>query len=416
VPDPLLGPAPDDRAVVVLLALPQAAIAVATPIASVATSARRSQFALNAILLIDILPGSWQHTVIMASAATSSRLRERRLECGLTQADLAARAGVSRQLVAAVEAGQNAPAVDAALGLARALATTVEDLFAGASDAFVSALGTTLSEGSALKVGRVGDRLVAAELADHGVAGAGWAKPDGTIRDGRLRLFAGTSPRGLVLAGCDPALGVAEAMLDGLGPASLLALSAPTGAGLNALDRGGVHAAVVHGPRDGLPASPVAVIRLHLARWQVGLALAPALRHRSLEDLLRGKAPIVQRDPAAASQQALGRAARRAGTASPPPGPMAGGHIEAARLAATLGCAAVTTEAAARAFGLEFLPLEEHVVQIWLAERWRDHPGVETLGNLLAAAAFTERIAQFGGYDLNGCGSRITARLGGSAA
>jgi molybdate-binding protein len=95
---------------------------------------------------------------------------------------------------------------------------------------------------------------------------------------------------------------------------------------------------------------------------------------------------------------------------------MAGGHIEAARLAATLGCAAVTTEAAARAFGLEFLPLEEHVVQIWLAERWRDHPGVETLGNLLAAAAFTERIAQFGGYDLNGCGSRITARLGGSAA
>lgn len=312
--------------------------------------------------------------------------------------------------MAAVEAGQNAPAVDAALGLARALATTVEDLFAAASDAFISALGVNLAEGTPLKVGRVGDRLVAAELADHGVAGAGWAKPDGAIRDGRLHLFAGTKPRGLVMAGCDPALGVAEAMLEGLGPSSLLALSAATGTGLEALDRGGVHAAVVHGPRDQLPTPPLAVIRLHLARWQVGLALAPALGSRSLDALLGGEAPIVQRDRAAASQQALQRAARRAGTASPPPGPLAGGHIEAARMAATLGCAAVTTEAASRAFGLHFVALEEHVVQIWLAERWRDHPGVETLGNLLAAGAFTERVAQFGGYDLDGCGSRITRR------
>ncbi|HET6869684.1 MAG TPA: helix-turn-helix domain-containing protein [Solirubrobacteraceae bacterium] len=343
----------------------------------------------------------------MATAASPSRLRERRLECGLTQADLAARAGVSRQLVAAVEAGQNAPAVDAALGLARALATTVEDLFAGTSDVFVTALGKTLTEGAPLKVGRVGDRLVAAELADHGVAGAGWAKPDGTIRDGRLRLFGGANPRGLVLAGCDPALGVAEAMLEGLGPSSLLALSAATGTGLEALAREGIHAAVVHGPPGELPEPPIPVDRFHLARWQVGLGLGGRLRRRSLEALLAGKAPIAQRDPAAASQQALERAAARVGAARPRQGPVAGGHIDAARIAATMGCAAVTNEAAARAFGLHFLPLEEHVVQIWLAERWRDHPGVETLGNVLGAAAFTERVAQFGGYDLDGCGSPI---------
>jgi hypothetical protein len=137
------------------------------------------------------------------------------------------------------------------------------------------------------------------------------------------------------------------------------------------------------------------------------LALAPRLKGRSLGALLAGKAPIAQRDPAAASQQALERAAVRAGIATTPPGPRAGGHIEAARLAATLGCAAITTEAAARAFDLRFLTLEEHVVQIWLAERWRDHAGVEALGNLLAGAAFTERVAQFGGYDLTGCGTRL---------
>ncbi len=74
---------------------------------------------------------------------------------------------------------------------------------------------------------------------------------------------------------------------------------------------------------------------------------------------------------------------------------------------AVLGCAAVTTESAARAFGLRFHPLEEHVVQVWLAERWRDHPGVGALGDLLTSAAFTERVEQFGGYDLAGCGARL---------
>jgi DNA-binding XRE family transcriptional regulator len=356
------------------------------------------------------VPESWQHTLIMASVATSPPLRTRRLECGLTQAELAARAGVSRQLVAAVEAGHNTPAVDAALGLARALGTTVEELFSSAPSGVVSALGGPLRDGAPLRVGRVGDQLVAAELADHGIAGATWAKPDATIESGALRLFAGATPRGLVLAGCDPALGVAEAMLEGLGPASLLALSAATDTGLAALARGGVHAAVVHGPEGDLPDPPIPVLRLHLARWRVGIAAAPRLKRRSLGALLHGGAPIVQRDPAAASQQALARAASKAGVTSAPPGPRAQGHIEAARVAATLGCAAITTEAAARAFDLAFLPLEEHTVQVWLARRWQDHPGADALANLLASVAFTDRVAQFGGYDLAGCGAPVTVR------
>ena len=101
---------------------------------------------------------------------SNSPLRERRIECGLTQAELAARAGVSRQLVAAVEAGHNTPAVDAALGLARALTTSVEELFADTPPDVVPALGGHLPDGAPLRVGRVADQLVAAELADHGIA------------------------------------------------------------------------------------------------------------------------------------------------------------------------------------------------------------------------------------------------------
>jgi hypothetical protein len=313
---------------------------------------------------------------------------------------------VSRQLVAAVEAGHNVPAVDAALGLARALGTTVESLFAEPATAVRPALGGRLPERAPVRVAQVGEHMVAAELADHGTAGNAWASPDGVLERGKLRLFPGAAPAGLVIAGCDPALGIAEAMLQGLGPRRLLALSAASGTALRALERGDLHAAVVHGPYRGLPEPTLPVVRLHLARWQVGLAVPSERRARSLAALLDGRVPIAQRDTAAASQQALQRALAKAGVA-PPPGPRARGHIDAARLAATLGCGAVTTESAARAFGLRFFALEEHTVEVWLAERWLEHPAVGALGDVLTSAAFTERVAQFGGYDLTGCGSRI---------
>ena len=310
--------------------------------------------------------------------------------------------------MAAAEAGHNTPAVDAALGLARALATTVEDLFAAAPPEVVAALGGPLHDGVPLRVGRVADQLVAAELADHGIAGASWAKPDGVLADGTLRLFPATTPAGIVLAGCDPALGVAEAMLTGLGPRSLLAISAPTGIALRALKRGGVHAAVVHGIPSELTQPPVPVIRWHLARWQVGLAIAPEIPGDSLEAVLRGDPPVAQRHAAAASQQAFERASAKAGLTQPSRGPHATGHIDAARIAAAAGGAAVTTEAAARAFNLRFLALEDHSVEIWLAERWLDHPGADALGELLVSRAFTERVAHFAGYDVAGCGARIS--------
>jgi DNA-binding XRE family transcriptional regulator len=337
----------------------------------------------------------------------ASSLRVRRVECGLTQTELAVRAGVSRQLVAAVEAGRNVPAVDAALGLARALGTTAEELFTDRAEVAVPALGDQLREGAPVRLGRVAERLVAAELPDHGVAGAGWAKADGVVDGGDVRLFSAASPSGLVLAGCDPALGVAERMLDGLGARSLLAISAPTGAALRALGRGRLHAAVVHGIESELPPAPLPILRWHLASWQVGLGVEPRLRTRSLESILSRGVLVAQRDPAAASQQAFDRARLRAGAPAKTDGPIAAGHIDAARIAGTLRGAGVTTEGAAHAFGLGFLPFETHVVEIWIDSRWSEHPGVAALGELLVSSGFTDRIALFGGYDLRRCGQSI---------
>jgi DNA-binding XRE family transcriptional regulator len=336
-------------------------------------------------------------------------LRTRRIEHGLTQGDLAARAGVSRQLVAAVEAGRNAPAVDAALRLAAALHTTAEALFGESpTEPATPALGGGLADGAAVRAGRVGDRLVTSELTDHGVAGMGWAKPDGTVTGGVVRLFPGARPAATVIAGCDPALGLVEALLEREGPCSLLAVPAPTGTALAALDAGRVHGAVVHNLRDQLPQPPVPVNRWHLARWQVGLGIPTRRRDRGIAALLRGAPGIVQRDAAASSQQAFLRAAAATGVV-PPVGPIASGHIDAARIAALTGTAAVTTEAAARCFGLAFTPLEDHTVEIWIAEQWAELPGIVALGEVLTSGAFAERIARVGGYDLTGCGAPVSA-------
>jgi molybdate-binding protein len=113
----------------------------------------------------------------------------------------------------------------------------------------------------------------------------------------------------------------------------------------------------------------------------------------------------VMRDRAARSQRAFERALVAAGLALPQAAVIASGHLAAARTAAILNGAAVTTEGAARAFGLRFIPLEEHVVEIWVAEAWFREPAIEGFLELLGRPAFTNRVTQFGGYDLTGCGS-----------
>lgn len=57
-------------------------------------------------------------------------IRRHRFEAGeMTQKDLAARAGVTRQTIVALEAGSYAPSLDLAFRIARAFGKPLEDLF-----------------------------------------------------------------------------------------------------------------------------------------------------------------------------------------------------------------------------------------------------------------------------------------------
>jgi hypothetical protein len=243
-------------------------------------------------------------------------------------------------------------------------------------------------------------------VAGFSAGDASWAMPDAIVERGDVRMLPGAQANALVVVGCDPVLGLCESLLSRGGGRRLAAVPGTSGAAVAALADGRAHAALVHGPSGRLPAPPVAARRIHLARWRVGIGLGARRRAASLEELLSGRIRLVQRDESAASQQALVRAA---GGLVPRATVRASGHVDAARRAAIGACAAVTFEPAAHQHGLAFLPLETHAVELWVDDRWLDHPGAQALGDLLGSSAFRERVNPIGGYDLEGCGSLARA-------
>jgi len=62
--------------------------------------------------------------------AVTNRIRALRTEQGLTQAQLAATLGVTRQTVIAVEQGRYSPSLELAFQIARALGRPIDQVFA----------------------------------------------------------------------------------------------------------------------------------------------------------------------------------------------------------------------------------------------------------------------------------------------
>lgn len=337
------------------------------------------------------------------------RIRIARRAAGLSQQLLADRSGLSRQAIGAIEAGRHRPGIDAALALAVALGSSVEALFASAPTRSLGVLGDDPpADGTLVLVRSVGGRTVHAPAGRGAIGQEAWPLADGVWTAGTAETVDDHDPQGLVVVGCDPALSLAAAQLPAVGPRRLTVLTGSTAVALEALAGGRAHGALVHGPAGALAEPPPGTLRLHLARWRVGLATRAA-RPAGLTALTGAHTAVVQREAGASSQQALLRAVRAAG-APPPAGPVAGGHLAVARRVAEGAHAGVTFEPAAAYRGLGFLALEEHVVQVWIAPAHRTHPGVAALADVLASATFTRRLAAIGGYDLAGCGRTLEER------
>ena len=345
------------------------------------------------------------------------RVHRARVAAGLSQEELASRAGISRQALGALERGRHLPRVDAAINLARALGTSVESLVGARSTLARDVLFGALAEGQPVRAARVGERVVATPVPGVG-SGERWDAPDGVIRHGTVEPFDRGELDAFVLVGCDPAIGMMAQLGPPSGTGRLLPVSASSAAAHRALASGRAHAAVVHDRAEetaasGAPAAPVELSAapgaagtadpgpaFPLARWRVGIA-APADAPDRLEAALRGERPVVQRDAGAGAQAAFERALQH-DRVTRPAGPVAAGHLDAARTTQRTGEPSVTIEPVARTLGLAFRPLELHAVTLRIGAEHLEHAGARIIAELLGGVRLRRRLLAFEGYEFAG--------------
>ena len=193
-----------------------------------------------------------------------SALRDLRRQAGLQQQDLAARVGVSRQSLSAIEAGETVPSTTLALQLARTLACRVEDLFALAGTdepltvSVAPSLGATVSPwpstGSRVRIGLVRGGWIAHPLEGDTPSSAN-TPADGIMTRAPRRGAPTVKPlrdvqalgQNLLVAGCDPALGLlAGHLLEGPARIRLHWIEAASESALDVLAAGQVHVAGLH--------------------------------------------------------------------------------------------------------------------------------------------------------------------------
>jgi molybdate-binding protein/DNA-binding XRE family transcriptional regulator len=373
--------------------------------------------------------------------ALGNCVARRRAAAGLRQQDLAARAGVSRQSLSALEAGRSVPSATLALRLARELGCRVEDLFwiderhapvrveLAADD--VEPRREKAGPGTRASAAPADARVVLASLDGRWVAHrltAGDPAALATAADGALAGGVARERRGtrvtpfadldgardtLLCAGCAPAGGILAARASAARAGNRVVwLDRSSGAALDLLANGQVHVAGAHLYDEAagdfnvpfvqrrLPGR--AMLIFNLARWQAGLVVAPGnpRRIRGVRDLARADVRFLPRPRGAAAQDLIERLLRREGLPVPAPLPLvARGHMDVARLVA-LGLAdtGISLPEAARAHGLPFIPLFEERFDLIIAKEHGGDARIVRLLDLLSGRSFRREIETLGGH------------------
>jgi putative molybdopterin biosynthesis protein len=361
-----------------------------------------------------------------------AKLREKR---GIGAAALARMVGVSRQTIYAMEAGSYIPNTAVALKLARALDAKVEDLFCLPGDAPAPELRTepvamlpgsdAPDAGQPVQLCRVEKRLIASAPSP-----IPWYFPasDAVVAEGRgktkVQIFHPDEEfrNRILIAGCDPAISVLARSVQAAGIELVLA-HRNSSQSLALLRDGWIHIAGTHlrdeatgesnfGAIDRLfPRQSIAVISY--AVWEEGIVTARGNPKgiRGVEDLARQGVRIINRESGAGSRVLLDTNLQRLGI---PTQKVHGydrevqGHLPAAwQVRSGSADACIATRAAARAFGLGFLPLVSERYDLAIR---RDHltlPAVEALLDTLGRASFRRELESLGGYDTRAAGQRM---------
>ena len=352
----------------------------------------------------------------MSEARLDNHLKHQRKAAGLSQNALAARVGVSRQAILAIEAGRNVPSTSLGLKLAHTLGCSVEDIFRLAPDPGIRARLSPAAAGrennARVALGKVGSRWVAHRLPAHGLTAADGIIETAAADEAVVRpLFDATRlGHNVLVAGCAPLLGaLANRVNQRFGDARVTWLPAGNRNAMRQLAGGLVHVAGLHLSGDDRKSDTAAAARralpgrrslvVNLTRWRQGL-LVPAgnpLGLAGAADLLRPGLRMARREEGSGAHALATRLMQGRGACD---GPLAAGHREVARLvhwqSADVG---IGIESAALAEGLDFVPLVEESFDLVVPADSAAEPPVSRLIETLDDPAFRAEMEHLPGYD-----------------
>ena len=364
-------------------------------------------------------------------------VRLARMRKGISQAELARAAEVSRQALSAIEADRYQPSVQIAIRLARALDESVESLFGEAGShtfkaTLVPARFSPSRIGTRVNLSRVGGRLVAIaqEAASLSLFPAAGLVTE-TARNGQAQVSCFRSEKEigatLLIAGCDPSIPVLADWFARKAKHVTLAGSLQTSYGaMECVLRGQAHACGVHlcDRRTGefnlglikrkLGNRPARIV--NFAQWEIGLAVRPGdrLGIRSVADLAKKGVRIVNRQPGSGARIVLDELLKESGLDSRQ---IAGydtevrGHLEvAASVAAGSADAGITLRVASEAFGLRFIEIRRERYGLIVPEREFDTEPVRILLDALNSSALAAEVGSLCFYDTKAMG-HVLARL-----
>jgi putative molybdopterin biosynthesis protein len=340
---------------------------------------------------------------------------------------------VSRQTIYAMEAGSYVPNTAVALKLARVLETTVEELFTLPQEfaepdlrletvTLLPGSGTP-EAGQPVQLCQVDKRLMASPPSP-----VPWYFPSSdavfTGTKAKVQIFHSDAQfdNRILIAGCDPGISVLARHVQAAGVELVLAHRNSSQA-LKHLKDGAVHVAGTHLrdeesgesniPEIGrlFPKNSVAVISF--AIWEEGIVTASGNPKsiREIADFARADVSIVNREEGAGTRQLLDsrlKALKINGSGVRGYDRIAQGHLPAAWQvkSGTADCC-IATRAAARVFGLGFLPLISERYDLAVRRQHLDLPGVQALLDTLARASFRRELEGLGGYDTRAAGQRM---------
>jgi molybdate-binding protein len=230
---------------------------------------------------------------------------------------------------------------------------------------------------------------------------------DGIYQDGTCRGRGRSDPRRtLVMACCDPAVGLLAAELARMADVRLIALQRPSRMCLTLLGQGLIHAAGVHLTSVDQPGGNARVVRselglgyslLRVARWEEGIAFAPGRHLPSVRAAVRSDLCWIGREDGSGARQCLDEllGSRRA-----EPRCVASDHRGVAEaIRSGWADAGVCLRLVSEEAGLEFLGVRQEAYDLCIRAQWAGDLRIQALLEVVRSPSYRRALSELPGYD-----------------